>query len=236
MPLENISPASPPSQASIPKDDPWGHPSLLGGHSPASQPANYAVINTSSAAPGISPDFPMSQAMPQAMPLPISSNMPRDLSPSDLMTPWDDPAPIASSVILQPQQTNAPINNANASLLSGLNDPFDPFGPTIMSSSPPQIPPHAPIAGSSPNLPSSSKMGTILDNRTKHLVNIDNLISTQTPTSGSTNPFGTPRPSNSVFSGDSTNPFLATSVGQPVLSLNELKNPVDPHDNTNPFC
>ena len=46
----------------------------------------------------------------------------------------------------------------------------------------PQIPPHAPMPSSSPNLPPASKMGTILDNRTKHLVNIDNLISTQTPT------------------------------------------------------
>lgn len=232
MPLETSAPTpQPPSQ-----NDPWGSGTLLGSNSPASKPTNYTVINTTAPmTPSIANTLTESRQTPPVRPLsPAASS---SMGGEDLLIPWDDPTPAGPSLspILQP---HIPNNNTNVNLLSGMNDPFDPFGPAIMSSSstPPQIPPHAPMPSSSPNLPPASKMGTILDNRTKHLVNIDNLISTQTPTSGSTNPFGTPRASGSVFSGDSTNPFLANNTTQPALSLNELKNPLDNQDNTNPFC
>ena len=57
--------------------------------------------------------------------------------------------------------------------------------------------------------------------------------------SGQTNPFGTPRPSpGSVFSGESTNPFLANVNNSPNLSLNELRSPppTGTTANTNPFA
>jgi len=213
---------------SLPANDPWAPAPQSSGQSlldtsldaEISQPSNYAVINTSA-----------KHSQP---------------AHADLIDPWGGPVPVSnfstlqptSSGILQPQSSSSQSAAANTNLLGDL----DPFGTSLLSSTPPmatpQIPPHVPMS-SSTTLQPSSKMGTILDNRTKHLVNIDNLISTQTPNSGSTNPFGNPRPSpGSVFSGESTNPFLANVNNSPNLSLNELRSPppTGTTANTNPFA
>jgi len=219
--------SKPPAQvASLPANDPWApapqtsEPSLLDTslNAGVSQPANYAVINTSA--------------------------KPSQPAPVDLIDPWGGPLPGSSVSALQPATTGILLPQSSTAQPSGASNnllgDLDPFGSSLLSSTPPlttpQIPPHVPMS-SSTTLPPSSKMGTILDNRTKHLVNIDNLISTQTPNSGSTNPFGNPRPApGSVFSGESTNPFLTNVNNAPNLSLNELRSPPPATANTNPFA
>lgn len=216
--------------SSTPQNDPWGsspgpaNPPLNGA---LSQPSNYAVINTSSS----HVSHPVSRVTPPA-PAPASR---------DLIDPWGGPeiAPVAPSAnftggILQPMKTS---QSGSVQASQPVPDPFDPFGgmATTPPSYAPQLPPHA---SSSPLAP-SSKMGSILDNRTKHLVNLDNLIASPTlPTSDAAiNPFGNPsRPAAgaSVFSGDTTNPFLNSNTANlPPKSLNEMRNP---DNNTNPFC
>ncbi|KAL5260657.1 hypothetical protein ACHWQZ_G010721 [Mnemiopsis leidyi] len=219
-----------PAPAAVPLNDPWAPALQSGGHfgGPSlldtslddgiSQPANYAVINT-------------------------TANKPSQPAAADLIDPWGAPVPASNfnslqgTGVLQPHSTISQPANSSHNLLGDL----DVFGTSALSSTPPlttpQIPPHVPMVSSSATLQPSSKMGTILDNRTKHLVNIDNLISTQTPSSGSTNPFGNPRPApGSVFSGASTNPFLSNSNNSPNLSLNELRSPTGASNNTNPFA
>lgn len=227
MPGSPTGESSPQIQASsLPANDPWAPAPQSSGQSlldtsldaQFSQPSNYAIINTSVKAP--------------------------EPSPSHLIDPWGGPVAVSNFNTLQPTSSGIlqPHSSAMQPATTNLLGDLDPFGSSMLSSTPPmstpQIPPHVPMS-SSTTLQPSSKMGTILDNRTKHLVNIDNLISTQTPNSGQTNPFGTPRPSpGSVFSGESTNPFLANVNNSPNLSLNELRSPppTGTTANTNPFA
>jgi len=251
MPMDASSAAA----GAVPDNDPWApsgsnNRTLLDATPTFSQPSNYAIISTP-AQPFNSSPQPFSTS-----PAPFSTSPAPPLPPlvaqsGPVADPWGGPPananilqpgpPINSnSSILQPMQTNAfstPPASNSGNMLSGLGD-FDPFAAPLVpgktssgmsSTTPPQMPAHMPA------IQPSSKMGNILDNRTKHLVNIENLISTQTPSSsGATNPFGNPAP-GSVFSGESTNPFLAANANntQPALSLNELRNPAE---NTNPFC
>ena len=116
----------PPAPTAIPLNDPWapapqsaaqsGGPSLLDTSldDGISQPANYAVINTTASKP----------SQPAA---------------ADLIDPWGAPVPASNfnslqgTGVLQPQSTMSQPTNSSHNLLGDL----DPFGTSTLASTPP---------------------------------------------------------------------------------------------------
>ena len=223
--LSQKPPARPPPPAVQSNVDPWGMP-ISETVQPVDNPPRQTAIL----------DDPWSAQVPSTSHENNTSNNSRfdPFGPSQPSNEYVDNWLLAPSTVLQPPAPPTLLNPVVGDDLLGDMQNFDPFGPQTMKPAPQGQSIIPAMTSTSTTLPPSSKMASILDNRTKHLVNIDNLIANQTPTAGPTNPFASS--GASVFNAQSTNPFLVNlNNSEPAPTLNQLKN-TNGSSATNPFC